>query len=60
MSARRKNPKDLEHELWRLYEHAAKDEWASKVRSPEWHTAAQTMALTAQAAMQAQAAQTQR
>ncbi len=60
MSARRKEPKDVEHELWRLYEHAVKDEWEAKDRSPEWHEAAQTMALTAQAAMQAQAMQAKR
>ena len=59
MSARRKEPKDVEHDLWRLYERAVKDEWEAKDGSDEWHQAAQTMALTAQAAMQAQAMQAQ-
>lgn len=57
VSARRKEPKDVEHDLWRLHERAVKDEWEADDGSDEWHQAAQTMALTAMAAQTAMQSQ---
>ncbi len=59
-SSQRVSPDELEHRMWRIYRDAYKDWNAAKDGSPEWHEAAQTMALTAQAAMQAEAMQSKR
>ncbi len=56
----RMNPDELEHRMGRIYDQAYKDWDAAEKRSPEWHQAAQTMALTAATAMQAQAMQAKR
>ncbi|MHA6806265.1 hypothetical protein [Salinifilum ghardaiensis] len=56
----RMNPDELEHRMGRIYDQAYKDWDKAKEGSPEWHEAAQTMALVAQTAMQAQAMQSKR
>lgn len=53
-TSQRVSPDELEHRMWRIYRDTYKQWDAAKDGSPEWHQAAQTMALVAQAAMQAQ------
>ncbi|GAB2763060.1 hypothetical protein GCM10027174_44680 [Salinifilum aidingensis] len=56
----RMNPDELEHRMGRIYDQAYKDWDKARDGSDEWHVAAQTMALVAQTAMQAQAMQSKR
>ncbi len=60
MSSQRVSPDELEHRMWRIYRDTYKQWDAAKDGSEEWHEAAQTMALVAQTAMQAQAMQAKR
>ncbi|MHA6801751.1 hypothetical protein [Bounagaea algeriensis] len=60
MSSQRVPPDELEHRMWRIYRDTYKQWDAAKDGSDEWHQAAQTMALTAATAMQAQAMQSKR
>lgn len=60
MSSQRIDPSELEHRMWRIYRESYKDWDKAKDGSAEWHEAAQTMALCAATAMQAQAMQDKR
>ncbi|MHA6805654.1 hypothetical protein [Salinifilum ghardaiensis] len=60
MPSQRVSPDELEHRMWRIYRDTYKQWDAAEDGSEEWHEAAQTMALVAQTAMQAQAMQSKR
>lgn len=56
MSSQRIDPSELEHRMWRIYRESYKDWDNAKEGTAERHQAAQTMALTAATALQAEQA----